>query len=104
MEATIDSSKTRALGWAPRRSLRDDIVEFIARTKPSPASEKRVLVFTTTFHPISGPAENALATLMEQMPGMQFDIITAAHTKRRDWETLPYFKWDGLSCRIRESF
>ena len=81
MEAAIDSSKTRALGWAPRRSLRDDIVEFIARTKPSPASEKRVLVFTTTFYPISGPAENALALLMEQMPGVQFDIITAAHTK-----------------------
>lgn len=79
--ASIDSSKTRALGWKPVRSLREDISSFLKTTVRAPAPEKRVLVFTTTFHPVSGPAEDALCRLMEQMPDVHFDIITAAHTK-----------------------
>lgn len=79
--AAIDTTKTRALGWTPRRSLRDNIATFLAETKPAPTLKKRILVFTTTFHPISGPAEDALCTLMEKMPDVHFDIITAAHTK-----------------------
>lgn len=81
LEASIDSSKTRALGWTPQRSLQKYIADFLKETRPTPLLEKRVLVFTTTFHPISGPAENALCALMEQMPDIHFDIITAAHSK-----------------------
>ncbi|MBU2329916.1 hypothetical protein KKG57_00415, partial [Patescibacteria group bacterium] len=43
--------------------------------------ETRVLVFTTTFHPIAGPAEEALHTLMEKMPDVQFDIVTTLFSK-----------------------
>ena len=81
LQAAIDCSKTRALGWAPRRSLKDDISEFIKSTKTEPAPEKRIIVFTTTFHPISGPAEDALCELMLKLPDVHFDIITAAHAK-----------------------
>jgi len=81
MQAAIDTAKTRGLGWVPRRSLTEDITTFVRDTRPEPAPEKRVLVFTTTFHPISGPAENALCELMRKMPEVQFDIITAAHAK-----------------------
>lgn len=81
MNAMIDSSKLRALGWAPRRSLKEDIAAFVRTVKPESPSEKRILVFTTTFHPISGPAEDALCKLMTQMPRIHFDIVTAAHAK-----------------------
>ncbi len=81
MQAMVDTEKTRQLGWAPRRSLADDIAAFVKDAKPEPAPEKRILVFTTTFHPISGPAEDALCELMEKMPDVHFDIITAAHAK-----------------------
>ncbi len=81
LEAAIDTTKTRSLGWAPRKSIFADVAEFIKHTEPSPAHEKRVLVFTTTFHPISGPAEDALCELMAKMPDMHFDIVTAMHTK-----------------------
>ncbi len=79
--ASIDSLKTRALGWAPQRSLVKDIQEFRVRAKTEAPPEKRILVFTTTFHPVAGPAEEALCELMRQMPEVQFDIITAAHAK-----------------------
>ncbi len=79
--AAIDTSKTRALGWAPKESLRAYISEYVRVTKPATPLGKRVLVFTTTFHPVSGPAEQALSTLMAQMPDTHFDIITAAHTR-----------------------
>lgn len=79
--ASIDTTKTREFGWRPTSSLRTYVSEFIKHTVPSPAPEKRVLVFTTTFHPISGRAEEALCDLIEKMPDIHFDIITAAHTK-----------------------
>lgn len=79
--AAIDTSQTRALGWSPKHSLASDISDFIAHTKHVSVKEQRVLVFTTTFYPMVGPAENALIELMREMPGVQFDIITAACTK-----------------------
>lgn len=79
--AAIDTSKTRALGWSPKESLRDYVSAYVRATKPAAPLEKRVLVFTTTFHPVSGPAEDALAVLMKQLPDIQFDIVTAAHTR-----------------------
>ena len=39
-------------------------------------TDNRVLVFTTTFFPMSGPAEDALISLATQMPEVHFDVIT----------------------------
>lgn len=81
MQAAIDTQKTRELGWAPRRSLGEYLAAFVREARTESVPEKRVLVFTTTFHPTSGPAEDALVKLMERMPDIQFDIVTAAHSK-----------------------
>jgi hypothetical protein len=81
MVASIDSSKTREMGWMPKHSLQDDITAFVASTEPAPVQEKRIMVFSTTFHPVAGPAERALTELMESMPSIHFDIVTAAYTK-----------------------
>ena len=39
------------------------------------------MVFTTTFYPVAGPAEEALCELMKKIPDAHFDIVTAAHAK-----------------------
>lgn len=79
--ASIDTSKTESLGWSASRSLREYIASFIEETFTKEAPEKRVLVFSTTFYPVTGPAEDALIALAKKMPDIQFDVITAAYTK-----------------------
>ncbi|KND47907.1 MAG: UDP-glucose 4-epimerase [Parcubacteria bacterium C7867-004] len=74
----LDTSKSRSLGWNPTRELDAYISDFRASCPRGVAREKRVLVFSTTFYPIMGPAEQALVELMRQMPDVSFDIVTAA--------------------------
>ncbi len=79
LTSTLETDKARALGWSPKRHL----VEYVEAIKksgvPAATRDNRVLVFTTTFHPIMGDAERALCRLMEKMPDIQFDIVTAMH-------------------------
>lgn len=86
MSSDLDASKTRALGWAPRRALEDYVAEFVGAHARGKAREKRVLVFSTTFYPTTGPAEEALIALMGKMPDIHFDIVTSAFSK------------EGLEC------
>ncbi len=74
--STLNSSKTQALGWQPHRSLADYVQAFIATTKRAAPREKRVLVFSTTFAPVSGLAEDALVALARELPGVHFDVVT----------------------------
>jgi UDP-glucose 4-epimerase len=76
--SSLDTSRSRSLGWEAERRLEDYIQEFLGNARPRKALEKRVLVFSTTFHPVSGPAEEALVELMRQMPDVEFDIVTTA--------------------------
>lgn len=80
MSGTVKSEKTRALGWAPKRSLAEHIATFKQTHAALPSTEKRVLVFSTTFAPIGGPAERALGDVIEALPGVHFDIITTKFT------------------------
>jgi UDP-glucose 4-epimerase len=76
MTSGLDDSKTRALGWNPKQAL-DAYVRSFVETHPRGAPrEKRVLVFSTTFFPTTGPAEEALIELMKKMPDVAFDIVT----------------------------
>lgn len=82
MGSEVDTQKSRALGWQCSRSLQTYIAKIISTEERLPSQqERRVLVFTTTFYPTMGPAERALCTLMQSMPDIHFDIVTAAHTK-----------------------
>lgn len=78
LQSALDTSRTRALGWMPKRTLEAYIGAFVRAHQPGAAREKRVLVFSTTFYPVVGPAEEALIALMEQMPDVHFDIVTTA--------------------------
>ncbi len=81
MSSALDSSKARLLGWKPSHSLEAYIASFVAEHARGATKEKRVLVFSTTFHPTTGPAEEALVALMRKMPDVHFDIVTTAFTR-----------------------
>jgi hypothetical protein len=70
------------LGWRARVVLEDDVQRFLRENpRQGVKREKRVLVFSTTFHPVVGIAEEALCTLMQRMPDVHFDIVTTAFSK-----------------------
>jgi UDP-glucose 4-epimerase len=73
----VDTTRARALGWAPKKHLAEYIANATKNVSRKPAKERRVLVFSTTFYPHTGPAEEALLSLMEKMPELTFDVITA---------------------------
>jgi len=80
MEAEVNTDKSKGLGWDAHHELPDYIEEALTRAPEYvPGKEPRILVFTTTFHPIMGDAEHALCRLMEKMPDVHFDIVTATH-------------------------
>ena len=76
----VDSEKVSALGWKQKHSLEEYIHDFVKTAKRVEGLEKRVLVFSTTFHPVAGLAEEALCDLMESMPDIHFDIVTTVHS------------------------
>jgi UDP-glucose 4-epimerase len=79
-QSSLDTSKARSLGWAPQRLLEEYIQGIVSSRAPVPRREKRVLVFSTTFFPVEGPAEKALYGLIEKLPAITFDIVTSSLT------------------------
>lgn len=76
MQGVADTERTRSLGWKPAHTLPVYIEELKRETGTVEKTEKRVLVFTPTFCPNAGKAEDALFDLIQSMPHVQFDIIT----------------------------
>lgn len=89
MGSEVNTERSKALGWSTKRELPEYVRASIEGAVSIASREKRVLVFTTTFYPTMGPAERALCALMEKMPDIEFDIVTAAHTKEGKGEECP---------------
>lgn len=81
MQSGLDTTKANALGWGAKRSIADYVRGFTEQNPRGSQIEKRVLILSTTFHPVSGPAEEALLSLMRAMPNMQFDVVTSAFSR-----------------------
>lgn len=78
LTSQVDTSRARDLGWEQKNRLDLYVRDFVAKTERSAGDEKRVLVFSTTFYPVQGLAEQALLKLMELMEDVRFDVITSA--------------------------
>lgn len=83
MSSELHADKTKALGWNARRDLEEYVRNFVDEHQRGEKRERRVLVLSTTFYPVEGPAEAALRTLAERMPDVQFDVVTSAFGKDR---------------------
>lgn len=79
--SSVDTTRSRSLGWEAKRSLAEYVQAFKASAQPQAVKSNRVLVFSTTYTPIEGPAEIALRKLMDSMPEIHFDIITTRYRK-----------------------
>jgi UDP-glucose 4-epimerase len=78
LTSSLNTEKSRSLGWEARRRLEDYIQQFLQENPRGAKLENRVLVFSTTFHPVAGAAEDALCDLMAAMPDVHFDVVTSA--------------------------
>ncbi len=84
MTSRLDTTKIYALGWKAKRALPEYIHTFTDTHARGNRREKRVLVFSTTMHPIAGLAENSLVDLARAVPTVQFDVITTRFIRRAD--------------------
>ena len=76
MQAPVDNTKVIELGWKQQHTLEHHINEYKKAHAAAPKTERRVLVFSTTFAPTGAAAEKALGDVIEAMPSVHFDIIT----------------------------
>lgn len=66
----------KELDWQPVKSLDELLDDMIMRYKKVGLPESRILVFSTTYYPDAGAAEERLAALAAEMPDTEFHIIT----------------------------
>ena len=90
MNAPVEDAKTRSLGWEPKRTLRTFLGETLEEVHKNTKRQSRILVFSTTFHPIEGVAEKALSDVIEALPNVHFDIVTTAHSKEARYSVSPH--------------
>jgi len=81
MTSALNTARSQALGWRAKNALEDELYKIVEQYRGTAPFEKRVLVFTTTFYPVVGPAEEALGELIRTMPDVHFDVVTSAYTK-----------------------
>ncbi len=84
-----DAARTKDLGWATTHTLPEYIGALTRTTAVIPRAEHRVLVFSTTFYPDHGKAEEALTDLMTAMPHIRFDVITTVFSRSGRESTFP---------------
>lgn len=76
MQGGVDNVKIKELGWKQEHKLNEYVSSWRSSKKASSSVPLRILVFSTTFFPVAGPAEHALEDLMRTMPQAHFDVVT----------------------------
>jgi len=84
MGSNLDVAKIRALGWSPKRTLSEYIQTFVEEHRRGERHERRILVFSTTIHPVAGLAEDAFVDLARALPSVQFDVVTTRFVQNTD--------------------
>jgi hypothetical protein len=89
MHGGVENAQTKTLGWMPTRGLEEYIHTVKKEIGEVVRTERRVLVFSTTFFPHAGGAEYALCDVMNVMPNVHFDVITTKFSKDKKDEMCP---------------
>jgi UDP-glucose 4-epimerase len=84
LTSEVNNEKVTALGWVQKNMLPDWIQKVKTEIGEVKTSEKRILVYTTTFLPDAGPAEHSLVDVMRIMPNIHFDVVTTLFSKDAD--------------------
>lgn len=77
--AEVMSEKTKALGWSPKRSIKEHIKEWKKNTdlnKKQQEVKNKVLVFATTFFPHDGYSEKTMLEVIKSIPQIEFHVVT----------------------------
>jgi len=82
ISSSLNRNKILELGWDTKHSLKDYVKTFIDSNNRGDKHEGRVLVFSTTIHPVAGLAEDSFVELAEALPGVEFDVITTKFTRK----------------------
>ena len=89
MTSGLDTRKARAVGWSAHRELGAYISEFSSSHRKGAMRDKRILVFSTTMHPVAGLAEDSLVELAEALPDVAFDVITSRFSRDAEAKLTP---------------
>lgn len=89
MTSDLNTENVSRLGWRATHSLETYITDFIAQHERGAQRERRVLVFSTTIHPIAGLAEDAFLDLAHALPDVHFDVVTTRFTKQSATNSFP---------------
>lgn len=77
--ATVISEKTKALGWSPKRSIKEHVLDWkkeIDSKKTKVDLKNKVLVFATTFFPHEGFSEKTMFEVISAIPEVEFHVVT----------------------------
>jgi len=102
------------LEWDPAVNLEDGLKKTIEDFRNRLKNLPRVLVFSTSYLPICGPAEEAVKNIIDRAQGWEFDIITAkfdsklaskSHNGREHIYRLGFGnRWDKFLLPVRAAF
>ncbi|MEK7613568.1 MAG: NAD-dependent epimerase/dehydratase family protein [Patescibacteria group bacterium] len=80
LTSALNTDKANALGWRAERELPEYIRLFTDEHSHGASRDKRVLVFSTTFTPTVGLAEDSFIALARALPSVHFDVVTTHFT------------------------
>jgi UDP-glucuronate decarboxylase len=63
--------------WSPKISLQDGLKKTIEYLRGENKNKTRVLIFSTSFYPLEGPAEKMTRKIIDRLSFWKFDVITA---------------------------
>ncbi len=79
----IDKAK-QLLDWQKEVNLEKGINETIDYFKKILKNKDRILILSTAYFPLEGPAEKMVAKITERLPNWDFDLITAKLNPKLD--------------------
>ncbi|MCD4705088.1 GDP-mannose 4,6-dehydratase [bacterium] len=79
----IEKAK-RILNWEPKIKLEDGITKTIEYFRESLKNKDRILILSTAYLPLEGPAEEMVKEITNRLKNWEFDLITSKLSSKLD--------------------